>query len=269
MKFNFIPRFIFALGLSASLAACNLPPEDPDARAEYYEINDPLEPMNRAFFELNRGLDTILFKPLAKAYLLLPEDGRDIIHNMINNIKTPVTLGNDIFQLERERIGNTLGRFLINTTLGIGGMFDVATHLGLPYHEEDFGQTLAVWGSPSGPYLVLPIFGPSNPRDLAGSVVDAYMDPLGYLFAGDEDRLFSEYSLIRSAVQGIDERSRVMDVLDELEENSIDFYATIRSLNRQRRAEEISNGTLSKNVPGPSFMTENEDGTSNRASLTE
>ncbi len=237
--------------------ACTTPPEDPEALAEYQEINDPLEPMNRKFFAFNRGLDTVLFKPLAKAYVYIPKPARDSIHNMINNVKTPVNLANDILQGELERAATTLGRFLINTTIGIGGMFDVAKHMGLERHNEDFGQTLAVWGSPTGPYIVIPVLGPSSPRAIVGTVADSFLDPLTYVFENQDAEL--EYMLVRGGIEGIDERSHVLDVLDDIEESSLDFYATIRSLYRQRREAEILNGEEGTDVPGPSFMTEADD----------
>ena len=255
--FRLTGRFLSLAAVLLTVSACTTPPEDPEARAEYDAINDPLEPANRAIFEFNRGIDTVLFKPLAKAYLLLPDDARDAVHNAVVNISGPVDFGNALLQGDMERAGNALGRFLINTTIGIGGLFDAATAIGIPSIEEDFGQTLAVWGSSSGPYIVIPIFGPSNPRDIAGRIVDSFMDPLNYVVS-DGDEFFDTYSLVRGGIEGIDERSRVIDVLDDIEANSLDFYATIRSLHRQRREDQIRNGGGSS-APGPSFMSDAGD----------
>jgi phospholipid-binding lipoprotein MlaA len=233
--------------------ACATPPVDREALAEFQEINDPLEPMNRKFFAFNRGLDSALFKPLAKAYLYLPEPARDGLHNMIGNVRAPVNLANDLLQGEFTRASTTLGRFVINSTIGLGGMFDVAANMGMEHHSEDFGQTLGTWGSPTGPYVVIPILGPSSPRALVGNVADSFLDPLTYLFDNQDSGL--EYMLIRGGVEGIDERSRVIDVLDDIETSSLDFYATIRSLYRQRREAEVLNGEKDDNVPSGSFMT--------------
>lgn len=235
--------------------ACTTLPEDPEALAEYEGINDPLEPTNRKIFAFNRGLDKILFKPLAKAYLYLPDPARDGIHNMISNVTTPVYLANDLLQGELSRAATTLGRFLINTTIGLGGMFDVATYMGMQSHSEDFGQTLAVWGSPTGPYIVIPILGPSSPRAIVGTVVDSFLDPLSYVFVNQDAQL--EYWLIRGGIEGIDKRAHVLDVLDDIEESSLDFYTTVRSLYRQRRAAEVRNGKEQGiGAPGPSFMSD-------------
>tara|TARA_B100000315_G_scaffold215643_1_gene215056 strand:- start:987 stop:1796 length:810 start_codon:yes stop_codon:yes gene_type:complete len=248
------------------VTACATPPEDPEALAEYEEINDPLEPTNRKIFVLNQGLDRALFKPLAKVYVLLPDPVRGSIGGMIKNVSTPVNLANDILQGEFSRAGVTLGRFVVNSTVGIGGMIDVASRMGMEHHSEDFGQTLAVWGSPAGPYVVIPVFGPSSPRAIVGRVTDSFLDPLSYLFANQDAKL--EYWLIRGGIEGIDERARVLDVLDDIEEGSLDFYATVRSLYRQRREAVIENGEQEEGVPGPSFMTHVDDSPSaDKASL--
>ena len=136
----------------------------------------------------------------------------------------------------------TAGRFAINSTAGLIGLFDQAAPMGLEPHREDFGQTLAVWGFEEGPYLMLPVLGPSNYRDAIGFVVDTLVDPLN-LWANNTDREYVAYS--RTSADGIDTRDQLWDVLDDLEKSSIDFYAAIRSLYRQRRA------TKSRTVQGP------------------
>ena len=261
--------YFASVALIALLAtACTTPPEDPEALAEYEEINDPLEPTNRNFFAFNRGLDTVLFKPLAEAYVLLPKPVRDSIHSSVNNVRAPVNFANDLLQGELERAATVLGRFLINTTVGVGGIFDVAAHVGLERHNEDFGQTLAVWGAPTGPYIVVPILGPSSPRAIVGTITDSFLDPLTYVFDNQGAEL--EYWLIRGGIEGIDERARVLDVLDDIEESSLDFYATVRSLYRQRREAEVRNGEEGAEVPGPSFMSNVDDFPSaDRASLVQ
>ena len=226
------------------LAACATPPAGGDG---FDEFNDPLEPMNRVIFSFNQFFDGLLFKPLALMYRdLLPPEIQDGIGGILETLKTPVVLANDLLQGDVDRAGETLSRFAVNATVGIGGIFDVATDMGLKGHDEDFGQTLAVWGNGEGMYLVLPLFGPSNPRDAIGMGVDTLMDPLRYYAS-------TEQLLARTLVRGIDERAGVIDALDEIERTSIDFYATMRSLYRQHRNDLIRNGSPAPVIPIPSI----------------
>ena len=229
-----------ALLVVGLLGGCATPPTDPDALAAFKEANDPMEPMNRYFFEVNTAADELLFKPLAGwYYVALPNFAQDGIRNALRNLRTPVVLANDLFQGNTDRAGDTFGRFLINSTLGVGGLFDIAARMGMPYHDEDFGQTLAVAGVGEGPYLMLPLFGPSNPRDLAGTVVDTFLDPLTYV------GIFTNVKNIGLATTGLgllDDRARNLKTLDQIRKGSLDYYATIRSLYRQRRQDEINNG---------------------------
>ena len=230
-----------ALVATVSLSACATPPTDPDELATYKENNDPLEPMNRYFFEVNYALDELLLKPIASWYdAILPKPVERSVHNFLRNMNGPVILANDLFQGNGKRAGITAKRFLINTTLGVAGLFDVAADwFGIAYHDEDFGQTLAVWGTGEGPYLVVPVLGPSNPRDLTGKVVDSFIDPWGYIFHHyDLDTL----SYVRAAIEGIDLRARNLDTLDAIRKGAVDYYATIRSLYRQHRNDAIKNG---------------------------
>ena len=251
-------RVALLAGLTLLFQGCATPPTDPDALAAYEEANDPLEPMNREIFAFNKAADTYLIKPLAQGYVyIVPAKGRKSVRSFLNNLRSPVVLANDLMQLEIQRAGTTLGRAVFNTTIGIGGLFDVASGLGLPYHDEDFGQTLAVWGVDEGPYLVLPILGPSNPRDTVGLVVDGFIDPLNW-YLDNTGRGYLTY--VRAAIDGIDRRADVLDTLDEIERTSLDFYATIRSLFRQRRIDEINNGEPKPGTPGGSIMSENGKG---------
>jgi phospholipid-binding lipoprotein MlaA len=238
------------------LAGCAAPPTgDPEAMAAYEEANDPLEPTNRYFFELNNLADEVLLKPLAGwYYIALPDFAQDGIRNAVNNVRTPVILANDLFQGELERAGTTFGRFLVNSTLGLGGLFDIAERMGLERHDEDFGQTLAVAGIGEGPYLVLPLLGPSNPRDAFGRVVDAFLDPLTYL------TFFTNVGWVNTTRTGldlVDFRARNLETIDQLKKGSLDYYATVRSLYRQRRADEISNGKPNF-MEGPEMEPEEE-----------
>ena len=247
-------RMALLAGLMLAFQGCATPPTDPDALAAFNEANDPLEPMNREIFAFNEGADKYVIKPLAQGYVnVVPAGARRSVRSFLNNLNSPVVLANDIMQGEVQRAGTTLGRAVFNTTLGIGGLFDVATEVGLPYHDEDFGQTLAVWGVGEGPYLVIPILGPSNPRDIVGLVADGFMDPLNWYL---ENIHLGYLTYVRAAIDGIDKRASVLDALDEIKRTSLDFYATIRSLYRQRRIDEINNGVAPAGTPGGSNMSE-------------
>jgi len=246
---------VLILSLFVTAGCASMPdPTDAEAVAEFEEINDPGEPANRAVFEFNRGLDTVIVKPAAGMYRhIIPPPVREGIHNALNNLRSPVVFFNDILQGEFGRAGTTLMRFVINSTIGVLGLGDPATDFGFEYHNEDFGQTLATWGVDEGPYIMLPIFGPSNPRDAVGLVVDFISDPLNW-WATNTDREFITYS--RSGTRAVDGRARNYDVLEDLERSSLDFYAAIRSLYRQRRIDEISNGKSSAIMPAPGLSDE-------------
>ena len=159
-----LPAAVLLLAATV-LAGCATPPTDPDELAAFKETNDPLEPMNRYFFEVNYGLDELLIKPVAAWYnLILPAPVERGVHNFLTNLNSPVIFANDAMQGNGPRAGITAKRFLINSTLGVAGIFDVAADWwGMKHHDEDFGQTLAVWGVGEGPYIVAPVLGPSNP----------------------------------------------------------------------------------------------------------
>ncbi|MFQ5763479.1 MAG: VacJ family lipoprotein [Rhodospirillales bacterium] len=230
---------------------CATAPDSGDAAAvaEYHKTNDPGEPTNRAIFEVNRGLDSALLKPVATIYRdLTPRFFQDRVNDVLDNLGSPVIFANDILQGEVDRAITTVVRLMINSTIGLLGLFDFATEMGIEGHDEDFGQTLAAWGMPEGPYVMLPIFGPSNPRDTIGLIVDFLIDPL-HIWANNTDRDFVIFA--RGGTRGVDIRATNMEALDDLEKTSLDFYATIRSLYRQRRAEEIRNGTLPADMPAP------------------
>lgn len=233
------------------LAGCATPPPagDREAVAEFDKTNDSIEPFNRAIFAFNRLIDTWFLRPAATFYHdLLPPVIQSGIHNFLANLRTPVVLLNDLLQGEGQRAGDTVARFVINTTIGIGGLGDFATDMGFKPHGEDFGQTLAVWGTPEGPYIMLPVLGPSNPRDIVGIVADFFTDPLNW-WARNTDREWITWT--RTGATAVDKRSEVLEALNEAEKSSLDYYATIRSLYRQRRADEITNGSGSSNTPVP------------------
>jgi phospholipid-binding lipoprotein MlaA len=234
---------------AALLSGCATPPTEPAARAAFEQTNDPLEPLNRKILDLNLFIDRILLKPVTKVYIaVLPDAARDALKRVLDNMKEPIVVINNVLQGDPQHAGVAIGRFVVNSTVGVGGLLDVAKKWGLARVTGDFGQTLFVWGVPSGPYIVLPLLGPSNPRDTVGMGIDAYIDPFSYLAtAKDLDQL----EISRFVLGGIDERARVMDVLDDLQKNSLDFYAQLRSLSQQHRAGELRHGAAPQ--PGLNF----------------
>ncbi len=213
------------------------------------DVNDPFETVNRNIFKLNNTLDDYLFKPAAKGWRKIPDIPRKPLSNLASTAKTPISLANAILQLNKQSIGNIIGRFLINMTFGLGGMFDVAgtdSFGNVSEVEEDFGQTLAVWGVPDGPYVMLPIFGPSSVRDAVGLGVDTVTNPLSFAYRMNNIGL--EARLSGPGVRGVAKREKYLDYLDEMKEGSLDFYATMRSLYRQKRRKDISGELESKDL---------------------
>jgi phospholipid-binding lipoprotein MlaA len=222
-------------------------------------VSDPAEGLNRAVFEFNRALDTLILKPAAVFYKdVLPPPFQRGIRNFLNNLRSPIILFNDVLQGEPQRAGETVGRFLINSTVGIAGLRDQAGQWGIYRHDEDFGQTLAVWGMGDGPYLMLPVFGPSNPRDTVGLIADTLMDPVG-IWARGKNINWVNYA--RSGGTATERRAAAYDTIEDLERTSLDFYATVRSLYKQRRDDEITNGEGTANMPAPGLsFSPNDDG---------
>ena len=235
--------------LAALTGACATPPTDPAERVAFEQTNDPLEPLNRQILDFNLFLDRILLKPVTKVYIaIVPEEGRDAMRRALDNMKEPVVVINNVLQGDLERAGITVERFVVNSTLGIGGLVDVAKHWQLEKQTGDFGQTLFVWGLDDGPYMMLPLLGPSNPRDAIGMGIDAYIDPFSYLASA---KGLDEIQITRFVLGGIEDRARVIDVLDDLQKNSLDFYAQLRSLSQQKRAAELRHGAAPQ--PGAGF----------------
>lgn len=223
--------------------------------------NDPFEGTNRNIFKFNNVLDDNFFKPVAKGWRKIPDIPRKPLSNLASTAQAPISLANAILQLNRESIGNILGKFLINMTFGLGGMFDVASTQefgSMPNVTEDFGQTLATWGVPDGPYVMLPIFGPSSVRDSVGLGIDTVFNPLSFAYRMNNIGL--EARLSGPTVRGVTTREKYLDYVEEMKASSLDFYATMRSLYRQKRKKEIS-GELeeSSSLLGlPIKSTENE-----------
>jgi phospholipid-binding lipoprotein MlaA len=239
------PALLGAFLLTAvALAGCAAPnASGPNqvaaAEAESAEANnnDPWENTNRDIFAFNQAVDQAVLVPVADTYRnVLPDGFRTAVHNVLRNLDGPVVFLNDVLQAQPKLAGDTLLRFVMNTTMGLGGLLDFGTLAGVPYHSNDLGITLAVWGFPDGGYLVIPVLGPSSPRDAVGRVGDGFADP-GNIVAGQHHLLWASFA--RAGAEGIDERSRNIETLADIEKTSLDYYATIRSLYRQRRAAQI------------------------------
>jgi phospholipid-binding lipoprotein MlaA len=235
-------RIFGALVIALAISGCASAPM-PDS----VDQNDPYESFNRQMFAMNMSLDNNVALPVAKFYVhAVPEPARDGVHNFLSNLGEPQTFANDILQGEVSHACTTLGRFTINTTIGIGGLVDAATKFGIDGHTTDFGETLALYGADEGPYLVLPVIGPSNPRDAAGDLVDVGLDPTTYI----SFRSSIYWMLGRSTLHVVDVRARNIDTIEELERSSVDLYATERSLYRQHRNAEIHGGKADlQNLP--------------------
>ncbi len=239
MRFRGLTGLALAVGVMLFSACAAVPPaSDPEAVAEFNERNDPLEPMNRKFFAVNETLDHDFVRPVAVGYRdAVPAVIRTHLHSVLSNLSNPAQLANDMLQGKPRKAGNTLMRLLINTTIGVAGVFDVATGWGYPDHDTDFGLTLGLWGVPGGPFLFLPVLGPSNPRDGVGYGANTVLDPLTWVsFAGS-----ATLGWTRFGVSAVDGRSRVLDATDAIDKTALDPYASYRSLSQQKRAGDLAN----------------------------
>ncbi len=241
-------RFIslsLLLTVTVGLSACATrpPADDPFAVAAFEEANDPLEPLNRALFKTDQVLDAVLVRPVVNGYrAVVPDRGRRSVNNFMTNLRAPITLVHDVLQGEMSRAGTTLGRIVVNTTMGFFGFFDVGEQIGLPHHSEDFGQTMAVWGASEGPYVYVPLLGPSNFRDGFGFMVDAFVvDPVGWYLGNPRNNLeWAQWSSLGLLL--ITTKDATMDATDELNASSLDYYSALRSAYRQIRADAVRNG---------------------------
>jgi len=216
--------------------------EVPSASPATPTDDDPLEGFNRAVFAFNDVFDRFLLRPIAYGYgYVTPDFVKRGVRNVFTNLGSPVVLANDVFQLDGSGAVTTTGRFLINSTVGVLGFFDVAKEVGMPGHPADFGQTLHRYGAGAGPYLVLPLLGPSSVRDGFGRVVDTFLDPLTYV-------LDFYPRLAVTAGDGVTRRETLITPLDDLRANSVDYYAALRSAYFQDRAVALQKGRA---VSGP------------------
>lgn len=194
-----------------------------------YTIDDPFENVNRTMFHLTKGVDIILIKPAAQIYRhTIPEVGRDRVDSALANLKEPINFANSIFQGNPDKASNAMGRFLVNSLLGLGGIFDVASEAGIERVQEDFGKTLGHYNIGTGPYIYIPLLGPSSPRDILGRGVDYAMDP--FVYSVHVDGVY-----IRNGIEFINTRESLLEVTDNIERTSIDEYVTIRNIYAQKR----------------------------------
>lgn len=220
------------LTLAVALAAPSL------AFAQDAETGDPWEGFNRDLYAVHDSVDQAVFEPVARGYrAVTPGPLRQGVLNVLRNLRGPVIFANDLLQGEVNRGGVTAARFVVNTTLGVVGIFDPATSMGLERHDEDFGQTLAVWGVGEGPYMFIPLMGPSNVRDTAGRVVDIALDPMTWMRGDDAD----SWRVARTVTTAVAAREQVIEAVDDLQ-NSVDPYTSIRSSYNLLRESAIQNG---------------------------
>jgi|CXWL01.1.fsa_nt_gi phospholipid-binding lipoprotein MlaA len=222
-------------GLSV-VALCAVAPVSAYAQDTVY---DPWEGANRNLFAVHEAVDKTVIEPVARGYrAVTTQPVRNGVINFLRNLRAPVIFANDLLQGEVDRAGVTFARFGLNTTIGVLGVFDTAEDVGLEFHDEDFGQTLAVWGVADGPYIFVPLMGPTNLRDGAGRIVDVALNPLTWAtFDGDDTVRTS-----RTVVTGVAVRESLLDTVDAVRSDSLDPYTTFRSSYDLLRASAIENG---------------------------
>ena len=230
---------LFSLNVFAS-ASDDVKTDSDDFETTVYEdeVYDPFEGVNRAIFSFNNSADKVVLEPIAKGYKKLPPPIQSGVGNFINNLKLPLAAVNQLLQGQGKNAMESTGRFLVNSTIGIFGLIDVADDIGLNQKEEDFGQTLATWGVGDGFYIVLPLFGPSNLRDTTGMLMAMMTDPINAYSASQGEAWAIP---MRTAANAIDQRSQIIDEVNALRNNSVDYYAAVRSSYYQNRKAAIMN----------------------------
>ena len=225
-------------------------------KSEAQNTKDCFEKLNRATFAFNQGLDKALIKPIAEGYRKLPDNVQKGTSNAVRNLSTLITIPNNVLQGDIKTAIINTARLAVNTTVGLLGTIDVANKMGFPkYEKEDYGQTLATWGVGDGFYLVLPLFGPSNLRDTSGMVLTMLTDPINaYAVSEGEAWLVP----MRTAVNAVDTRSQIIDEVNALRDNSVDYYAAVRSSYYQNRKAAINNVDDSELTPLPLISIEFE-----------
>jgi phospholipid-binding lipoprotein MlaA len=242
----FLVTFLLLQGCASKPTDVNLNSINSKATTEASDTKhnqDPLEPINRMVFSFNSIFDKTIVRPISILYRgVVPGFIRNRVTYSLNNLGMPVTAINNILQGELSKAGIAASRFLINSTFGILGFFDPASNIGLISENEDFGQTLAVWGVPSGPYIVIPFLGPSSPRNFTGMLSTSLLDPMYQVGSSSNQSAFRSY---RMGVGAVDFRSQNIEILDDLQNNSLDYYAAVRSFYNQRRESQSMNNVES------------------------
>ena len=228
-----------ALALATALSGCaTAPPKSDTADYQaYQQLNDPLEPTNRVFYNVNDKLDTYFMKPVAEGYVHITTQGiRNHVGDFASNIGEPARMLNFMAEGHSKDAGTSLVRFLVNSTVGIGGIFDPASAIGYPETDTDFGLTLATWGVPAGPYLYLPLFGPSGVRDAANYPVEWFATPME---AAPASGALSDFGYSETGLHLVNTRAELIQPIDQIKATALDPYATFRSLYRQSRASQL------------------------------
>jgi len=258
-KFYIIFFIIFSLNSNVLFGAAsdqvNTDPDDFATTKVEDEVYDPIEPINRAIFTFNNAADRIVLEPIAKGYKKLPSPIQSGISNFLSNLRAPLVVVNQILQGQGGNAVQSTGRFLVNSTVGVFGLFDVADKIGLDEKEEDFGQTLATWGVGDGFYIVLPLFGPSNLRDTTGMVMTMMTDPINAYVVSEGEAWIVP---MRTAANAVDQRSKIIDEVNALRDNSVDYYAAVRSSYYQNRKAAINNTNDDELTPLPLISIEFE-----------
>ena len=238
-----LPAVVLAAVAARAVARAEVPPEadllygDAESAPARAGFPDPFERLNRATFRMNERISRWVLEPLVSAYdFAVPAAGRRAIRRALVNLDSPVVFVNDVLQFEPVDAGVTAGRFVLNTTIGIVGLFDPAARLGMTGHESDFGQTLALLSVPSGPYLILPVMGPTTVRDGAGSVVDFLFRPTTYLLTPGAQMMFTPITAGGAGIAVLDANA---DAVHALEDSSLDYYAALRNAFYQDRIARI------------------------------
>ena len=237
--FIFLSNLVYTFGNAGSDGSLKM-----SSNSSLKEVDDCFEKINRGIFAFNQGLDKVIFKPLATGYRKLPKPIRSGTSNALGNLSNVVTVPNNVLQGDFKDAGVNTLRFVINTTLGIGGLFDVASYYGLEKRDkEDYGQTLGTWGVSEGCYFVLPVLGPTTVRDSIGSLVNVMGGDAWYnITVANDTQYFDEADYYLSRVMtGVDFRAKNLEAFDSLERTSLDVYASVRSLYLQDRQKKIQN----------------------------
>lgn len=229
VAFNFNSDIRSAAESNGTTLPHDLNEDDFENAVDDLVIDDPFEDANRFVFAVNKSVDTVILRPVAQGYrFVVPVWGRDRVDSFLSNLKEPVNFFNAVLQGNPDKASNAVGRFLINSFWGIGGLFDVAYEADIHPVTEDFGRTLGFWGIGTGNYIVLPIIGPSSTRDAPGRAVDYFIDPFTYVFTTDG-------LLIKNGANLVNTRESLLEFTDNLEKTSLDEYASIRSIYLQKR----------------------------------